>query len=102
MLPPKILQLEAMEKQGATPEQIDGSSCLQQPTAAARSEDGQGAAGRPTRHGQAAAGAAASIAEMQLEMRRIAATAGRHTSFVASIRSRVCSTLNRRLRAAFC
>jgi hypothetical protein len=71
MLPPKILQLEEMEKQGATPEQITAVPASG-PRGAARSEARQGAAGRPTRHGQAAAGAAASIAEMQLEMRRMA------------------------------
>lgn len=71
MLPPKILQLEAMEKQGATPEQIDAFLSQQQapppdPRVIKVQQDGQIAQAKLQQDQQQ------SMAELQLEMRRLA------------------------------
>lgn len=71
MLPPKILQLEAMEKQGATPEQIDEFLAQQQqpppdPKMVKVQQDGQLAQAELQQKQQQ------SMAELQLEMRRMA------------------------------
>jgi hypothetical protein len=73
-LPPKILQLEAMEKQGATPEQID-QFLAQQPEAPPDpklkvQQDGQLALARMQAEMQAEQQAA--MAALQLELRRMA------------------------------
>lgn len=69
-LPPKILQLEAMEKQGATPEQIDQFLTQQQepppdPKMVKVQQDGQLAAAKLQSEQQQAMG------EMQLQMRQM-------------------------------
>ncbi len=72
MLPPKILQLEEMEKQGATPEQITQFLLQQQapppdPRVIKVQQDGQIAQAKLQQDQQTAMG------ELQLEMRRMAA-----------------------------
>jgi hypothetical protein len=71
MLPPKILQLEEMEKQGATPEQItafllQGQEAPPDPKLVKVQQDGQLAMAKLQQEQQQ------SIAELQLEMRRMA------------------------------
>ena len=74
-LPPKILQLEAMEKQGATPEQIDQFLVQQpepppDPKLVKVQQDGQLAIARMQAEMQAEQQAA--MAALQLELRRMA------------------------------